>query len=189
MADIFRPCACSVGHHARPEGGRVRQESQALLRSPTKSPTKSPLRRIMMGGIFKARVDHVKQCAKLRRTATSEPDSGPNEGNLPVQRNLARQLTAPFSPPRSDSAPRSPTSPSSYSPSPLRRVPCHDVPLGLRGRLSRTAKRSQQAADLPQMLLLQEQSVQVSTPSREYVCLHRHTLSSVIAGAASTSCA
>ena len=76
-----------------------------------------------MGGIFKARVDRVKQCVKLRRTATSEPDSGPNEGNLPVQRKLARQLTAQFSPPRSDSAPRSPTSPTSYSPSPLRGGP------------------------------------------------------------------
>jgi hypothetical protein len=47
---------------------------------------------------------------------------------------------------------------------------------GLRGRLNRTAKRSQQAADLPQMLLLQEHSVQVSAPSQQYVCSHRHTL-------------
>ena len=93
VADIFRPCACRVVHHARPEGGRVRQESQALLRSPTKSLARSPLK-VLVGGIFKARVDRVKQCAKLRRTATSEPDSGPNEGNLPVQRKLARQLTA-----------------------------------------------------------------------------------------------
>ena len=50
---------------------------------------------------------------------------------------------------------------------------------GLRERLNRRAKRSQQAADLPQMLVLQEHSVQVSAPkapSQQYVCSHRHTL-------------
>ena len=88
MRDIFRPCACSVADDSTPDGGCVRQmPRQELLRSPTKAPTKSPtkspkkspLRSIMMGrgAIFKTRTN----VAKLRRTATSEPDSGPDEGH------------------------------------------------------------------------------------------------------------
>jgi hypothetical protein len=69
------------------------------------------------GAIFKSRTNF----AKLRRTPTSD-DSGPDEGKLPVQRQLARQLTAQLTPPRSDSDPPSPTSPN-YSPSPRRGGP------------------------------------------------------------------